>query len=136
MKIKNRHLEELWSALSDLGANRLPYKLAARTHNMKRMVQDVLEHRDNLKKALTQPYMPDGRLVESVMTDGELKRLLGFDGYNEALKKVEELWEDEVELELGAPVDLSTLDEKALETLVLMEASQGTLQKYGLIVEP
>lgn len=136
MKIRNRELEDVWSALSDLGANRLPYRLAARVHDMKRVVQEALERRDKLKADLAQPYMPAGKTIQSPMTEAEVKRLMGYDGYRAAQAKVRELMDDEVELHVGGPADLSKLVEDELAKLVLMETSHGTLKRYDLIVEP
>jgi hypothetical protein len=121
-KIRNAALEPVVKALDDLAANRLPLPLTVRLHNTRKAVVAALREREEIKKALVQPYLPEGS--DSVTAEDP--------GFAELVGKVEELWREEVGVDTGAPIDLSKLNGVA-EKIEVTGASLAVLEEVGLV---
>lgn len=122
MKTKKGSLDPIVAALNDLGANRLPLPLTTRIHNARKAVLTATRERDEIKNDLLAPYLAEGRKSISP----------GEEGYTELIAKINELWNEDVELELGAPIDLSKLNGQA-ESVQVKEQTIAVLDEIGLL---
>lgn len=135
MKIKQgQELELVIGALQDFGGNRLPYRVAARAHNQKKVAVDQVEKREALRRDIVTPHLPEGTKLEELKTEAAALRILGPAAYREVQDKIRQLQDEEVDLDFGAPIDFNDLDDKDLKTLRVEETTTGILKRWGLLV--
>lgn len=136
----NVQLDKVLEALADFAANRWPFPVTTRLYNQRTAAFGALRRRQELLKVTLVPYLPPDVAFEDVGDEADWKRALG-DSYAEALGKLKELDNAEVEAEFGPPLQLENLERFAgaqeaagLPVPVFREESQRVLMDVGLLV--
>lgn len=94
IKVKNGQLKDIIAAFNDFSSNRMPYSISVRLHNARGKFEKAIMHRQSLRDALVAPYIKEGK--EGIEP--------GEEGYEELTSKLNELWNEEIEIDFGDPI--------------------------------
>lgn len=97
VRIARGTLGPLLEAVEDAGTNRLPLAESVRLYNAGKPYREAMREREDLRNAIIKQYATGGEGVKP-----------GDPGFNECMAKVQELWNEIVEITPnGPPVDLA-----------------------------
>lgn len=133
-KVTRKDLDDLWMALSDLGANRLPYKISERISIWKLRLKTRIEETTAIRNDFVQAYLPEGRLVTEFKQDIDIQIAIGPKYWREVQEKARASQDDIVDVDFkGAPVNLAAVLGDKIDQLRMMDDSITLLKRYGLI---
>lgn len=123
VKIPNGLLSAVIGAFNDFEKNRLPYNISVRLHNARKAFERALNERVDLQNTLVKQYVKPG--AEAVKETDE--------GYEELRLKVEELYNTEIEVDFGNPIEEEKIAALG-ERVAVLGNSIDLLQFIGFLV--
>lgn len=122
MKIANAYLDEILKALTDLGSNRLPFEVAESLAEKKSVVKKAIETREKLKQDLVTPYIPKGKTEVGP----------GDKGYEELVDKILQLFNKQVNINLGKSISVSHLG--PIKAISCKESTIRVLRQHKILI--
>lgn len=116
--VRGKPLELVAEALMEMGDNRLPVETSERVVDAAQVVLAALNKRQEMHAALAKPYLTDGK--QDLKPEDE--------GYAELLDKLNTLYAQEIELDLGKPICTSDLKGASIRPNLL-----GVLKDLGWV---
>jgi hypothetical protein len=118
--MKKGHLDFIMSALSEISRNRLPLGAIKEIKRWVNWTQTHLTERDEVRKQFVEQYLPEG---ETELTPEH-------EGFEEAVRQINELFEEELS-DLPAPINSSVFP----DTIELTPEAYMNLEFLGVIKE-